>query len=101
MIYLVSVFNIETNQYVPNSYRSWGYFFDKQQAIDAVLNNDADIFEMGYYNTAVVSGMREGLLMPSPSEEVFFKYGYSFATGEEVQQIEQPKAVRHMFFGFA
>lgn len=100
MIYLVSVFNIALNQYVPNSYRTWGYFFDKQQAIDAVLLNEADIFEIGYYNTAVISAIEEGL-MPFSTEEIFFKYGYSFATGEEVQQIERPEAVRHMFFAFS
>jgi hypothetical protein len=42
--------------------RTWGWYLKFKDAEKAVLENHTDIFEMGYYNLAVISAFPEGVL---------------------------------------
>ena len=58
-IYTVTSVNIE--QPVPRT-RCWGYYFSKNEAIEAVKNNTGDLVECGYYSHAVIEEIKEGIL---------------------------------------
>lgn len=41
--------------------RVWGWLKDKSRAIKAILGNETDMFEDGYYTYAIVEKVREGI----------------------------------------
>ncbi len=41
--------------------RTWGWFYDFEEACRSVLENHTDMFEGGWYEYAVIEGFEEGL----------------------------------------
>ena len=75
-IYIVHVASIANGEL--NEERTWGYYFDYSNAEKAIINNITDIFEMGYYNYAVISEMRPGVAMvpENYNDQKWFKAEY-------------------------
>ena len=48
--------------------RTWGWFSNLEDAEHAVLVNDTDMYECGYYNAAVVEEMQEGTIAHAVAE---------------------------------
>lgn len=44
------------------STRSWGWFPDKERAIAAVLSNEGDLYERGWYPLIVIEEMEPGII---------------------------------------
>jgi hypothetical protein len=69
-IYTVTVMKIKDNETVINRNHCWGWFSNKKDAIESVLENRSDLFECNYYNYAVVEKYCEGV--PALSEKEFW-----------------------------
>jgi hypothetical protein len=75
--------------------RTWGWYLKFKDAEKAVLENHTDIFEMGYYNLAVISAFPEGVLAV---EEMTWWYKATYPeiipentlVDPAVEQIESP-----------
>jgi hypothetical protein len=75
--------------------RTWGWYLKFKDAEKAVLENHTDIFEMGYYNLAVISAFPEGVLAV---EEMIWWYKATYPeiipentlVDPAVEQIESP-----------
>jgi len=56
------IFTITTlRKIITDPNRCVGYYFDLDKAIQAVLNNDGDICEMGFYPHCVIESVKEGI----------------------------------------
>jgi hypothetical protein len=54
-------------------WRSVGFLFDKEEAIQAVKNNAGDIYEAGYYPLCVVETLGEGIY-PNTISTAWFQW---------------------------
>lgn len=71
-----------------------GYYFDFDDAVNAVLENWGDIHE-GCYNYAVVEKVEAGLYRPAASDDrLVFKWDHAHDT--YYQMLEEPKVLRHV-----
>jgi len=83
------------DKYGTNGNRCVGYFETFQEAEEAVINNDCDIYEAGYYPYAVIEGVKPGLYAIS---EKSFWYQYNKET-KKYEKIKFPEILSH-FMGF-
>ena len=66
--------------------RTFGYFFTRQDAIDAVKNNACDIFEY-LYTYMVIERITEGLYNLA-TDRIFFKWNNKERKFEEIEPIK-------------
>ena len=59
-VYFVTVFRIDEDKIVRQ--RCWGYFLKEEDARNCVLENWTDIFEMDYYNYALIEQVGEAII---------------------------------------
>ncbi len=77
--------------------RTWGYFFNFEDAEMAVLHNHTDMFEQGYYNYAVIEELPEGLL-PVPEHEYWYQADFNRKKEEMlVSRINKPQSLEGTF----
>lgn len=58
----MTIFTVTVLHTIHGRKRTWGYFFEHKDATLAVLTNETDMFEDGYYDVAVIEEVPEGLL---------------------------------------
>lgn len=86
MIYTVTVLKLE-----PYRHRTWGYYFTSAEAEKAILENWTDLFEMGYYDLAVVEEAPTGIAVRH-REISWFAADYSKDTRSPVvRRVERPE----------
>ncbi len=73
--------------------RTWGWFSDFDTAEKAVLTNATDMFEMGYYDHAVIEEMPEGLLVV-PEKEWFYLAVYKDGI-PNISRIDKPELLEN------
>lgn len=70
-IFKVDVLNLNLNQKETEKRfirdRTWGYFFNFEDAQQSILENHTDMFENGYYNFGLISEIPQGICV-SPSK---------------------------------
>ena len=71
------------------SQRCWGYFKDKEAAINTVVNNVTDLNETKY-DCAVIEKIGEGISAVAEFEQ-WFKYN---AKTNKYEEIEKPETVK-------
>jgi hypothetical protein len=72
-------------------HRCWGWYQKVEDAERAVLENHTDIFEMGYYDTAVIEEYPEGVLSIPLDDRRWYASTYSYVRNEcLVQRIPEP-----------
>jgi hypothetical protein len=66
VIFLVTALKLDlrrtTKQYPVVRQRAWGWMPTRELARDAVLSNEGDLFERGYYDYAVIEAVPPGLM---------------------------------------
>lgn len=73
--------------------RTWGYFLELEVAVRAVQENDADIYEDGYYNLALLEMVPWGTLS-IPEAELWFQVDYDRPNGAyAVTPTDKPAAL--------
>lgn len=77
--------------------RCVGYYFDLHKAIIAVLNNDSDIYEMGYYPYCVIETVKEGIYALERTE-YWFKWNIDKGCYEKLNE-KPDKFYRTVCFG--
>jgi hypothetical protein len=66
------IFTITTlREHMADGNRCIGFYFDLYKAMGAVLKNDGDMYEEGYYPYCVIEGVKPGLYFLSRSEYWF------------------------------
>lgn len=82
--------------------RTWGYAESHEEAEAWVLSNATDMFEMNYYNHAVIEAVPPGLIASAKSERWYFAdYGdrdtpLVFGDGRpHVRAIDKPACLSH------
>jgi hypothetical protein len=78
-------------------YRTWGWFPTLELAEKAVVTNDADIYEDGYYNVAILEEMTWGSLAFARAEHWYSAtpiVADGRITGYDVQAIEKPVSLQ-------
>jgi len=86
MIYTVTVL-----KWAPYRHRTWGYFVELEKAEKSILENWTDMFEMNYYDTAVVEKVPEGVCVPHEVVS-WFRANYSDQqSGLVVERTERPE----------
>lgn len=61
LFYFITVFYLEENSNTYKRTRCWGFFKSEEEAEEVVKSNLTDIYENGYYNTAVIEPVRVGI----------------------------------------
>ena len=86
--------------------RTWGWYPTLARATQAAMNNETDMFEMGYYNAVVVEEFPCGTMEMAIAEH-WFEVGYTRAepesynpAGYDVVPIAKPPGLEHLV-GFA
>lgn len=82
--------------------RTWGWYPTLARATQAAMNNETDMFEMGYYNAVVVEEFPCGTMEMAIAEH-WFEVDMCFPNHEnpyEVTPIPKPPGLDH-FVGFA
>ena len=69
--------------------RTWGFFFNFEDAERSVLENWGDIYELGYYNLAVIEEMPEGIC-PCEDEATTRWYKVEYDGNKEGKHIVTP-----------
>jgi hypothetical protein len=93
-VFFVTVMRIEGDKTVRQ--RCWGYFLQEEDARACVLENWTDIFELDYYNYAVVEQVGEATLGLPYKKVAWYgtEYNYDdegYAKGEpRVFEVEEP-----------
>ena len=91
------IFTIPTiRDFLTEPNRCVGFYFEIEKAIEAVLDNHQDIYEMGYYPYCVIESVKDGIYSLDRIEYWFKwnidKYGY--------EKINKPdKFYNHVCFG--
>lgn len=77
--------------------RTWGYYVDFARAEESILGNWTDMFEIGYYDHAVIEEVSEGVCTLAVAKQWFFA-DYTDVTTEpgylpnpRVSKIDPPK----------
>jgi hypothetical protein len=83
-IYVLSVFKFD-----PHRSRVWGWFSEFDDAETAVLENEGDIYECGYYDVALIECYSEGVLSDIP-EETWYNARYDSNSDYTVTRREKP-----------
>lgn len=73
------------------STRCWGFYFDRQQALQTIHNNVTDLWET-CYNYAVLEEYYEGVA-PLCESRQFFKYNRE---QDKYIEIEEPECTQHI-----
>jgi hypothetical protein len=73
--------------------RTWGWFYDFENAERAVLTNATDMYEAGYYDLAVIEEMPERIVPFAITEKWYSAVakGNGYPCDYEVAAIEKPK----------
>jgi hypothetical protein len=88
-IYTVVVINGKTQ-----NNRTWGWFADFNDAERLILANGTDIFEMGYYDHAVIEAVPEGVCVLAEDRQWYFAdYGEKpdYRDEPKVSRVEKPE----------
>lgn len=96
-IYMVTCYEPSSGQgkgiaYEPAKRRCWGWFKDKKRAIQAVMNNETDMFELGWYTYAVVEEVPSGII-PISKALGWFEFDHKKKT---VKKTETPLFAKHV-----
>ena len=93
VIYMVTVIGFPggDTEKAPRS-RCWGYYLDKETAIRSIKENWTDIFEMAYYQYAVIESLPSGVCSYA-EEEAWFGVTYPQGVRGDAcaVEIEKPK----------
>ena len=76
MIYVVVAVSLETKWPVEKrllTYRTWGYYSSREEAVLAIEQNRTDYLENGYYNYALLNHINPGLCA-SPSKQEWWSW---------------------------
>ena len=89
--WFITVFHDFDDKWGISSWRTWGFYANKEDALDALMTNKTDMWET-IYNYAVLEGYEEGICGYT-FERQFFSYsipenGYF--------EIEEPPCVKHI-----
>jgi len=96
-IYAVGTLSIDLPDGKINRQRLWFFFADFKAAEKAVLNNDTDMFEMGYYNMGLIE---EHVVLDTNenwdvAKQWWYRADFSTETQEtSVEKIDQPECFK-------
>lgn len=95
IIYMVTVFKNSTNG---QRSRCWGWYKRYDNAVKAVVENHTDIFEMDYYDTAVIEAVPQGVCVVSTAC-IWFSATYEDEESDNptVLQIPRPEWAESSF----
>jgi hypothetical protein len=88
------IYTVTCIKYEPHRSRCWGYFVDVRDAERAVLSNATDMFELGWYDHAVIEKVPEGICRYCEAVSWYFAdYSARDAddVGPTVTKIERPE----------
>jgi len=75
-VYFVTVFRIDDNKIVRQ--RCWGYFLKEEDARACVLENWTDIYELDYYNYALIEKVGEAIIGQPYKKLGWFRTEYDY-----------------------
>lgn len=77
--------------------RCWGWYKDKKIAEQAIKKNWTDMYEVGYYNLAMIEPMSEGICSRPRFEEKWFSVDYLGNNSDyAITEIEKPKRFKNI-----
>ena len=88
IVWFVTVFGYE----ITDS-RCWGFYFNRDNAVNALHHNITDMHEC-LYDYAVIEGYREGISHEVIGKRQFFKYD---KTRDGYFEIDEPEELKHLF----
>jgi hypothetical protein len=76
-------------------HRTWGWFPTLKDAEEAVMTNDGDMYEMGYYNTAVIEEVEWGSCALAKAEHWYTAPYLRDTEGDkyDVKKIDKPSCL--------
>ena len=89
--------NIRTNTHPSNDNRCWGYYKDKEKAIQAATENWGDMEEC-YYEYLVIEHFSEGLITIA-KEEIWYHWDIKLSRWVECKKPEELKRVVNFGIG--
>lgn len=95
-IYFVTVFYLEPNKDTYKRIRCWGWFEKEEDAEKCIKENWTDIYEIGYYNTAMIESLGEGTLSIFPKNNRWFDVKFIDQNTYEVNEIDVPDRFKQM-----
>lgn len=95
-IYFVTVFYLEPDKDTYKRTRCWGWFEKEEDAEKCIKENWTDIYEIGYYNTAMIEPMGEGPCSVRPRENRWFDVKYIDQNTYEVTEMKTPERFRRI-----
>ena len=95
--WFITVFRNFDSKYGTINSRTWGFYSNKEDALEVLKRNYTDLWET-IYDYAVLEAYREGISAYDFEEgRQFFKYNEEL---DSYEPIEEPKEVKH-FVSFA
>lgn len=88
MIYTVNALGLG-----PERKTNWGYYFSYDDAEKSILENYTDLFEIGYYQYAVITAIPEGLCAIS---DVLQWFDYNNGA---IKKINKPEEFKNFYIG--
>lgn len=90
MIYVVIAVSLDLRRPVEKrirTFRTWGYYLDKEKAISAIEKNKTDYLENGYYTHALLNSMPEGLAV-GPSTQEWWEAAYEDSEDPKITKLD-------------
>jgi hypothetical protein len=81
---ITTVFFVHVRHEAENRGRTWGFYTTPERAEQAIRNNEGDMFEVGYFDLALIEEISEGIFADVISERWF----RATQTGKFVYNIE-------------
>jgi len=106
-IYFVTVFYVDWDKPVGQTLykriRCWGWFANEKDAVKCIKENWTDIYEIGYYNLAMIEPMGQGPCAFAPTKSNrWFNVEYVDQNTYNVAEIGVPdRFKRHCGFSYA
>lgn len=100
IIYFVTVFYVDGKEYNYRPYkriRCWGWFGKEEDAEKCIMENWTDIYEIGYYNMALIEPCRQGPTGMSAAikRQRWFDVKYLSNSKYAIREIDTPKKFRN------
>ena len=89
-LFFITVFYVD-EAYSIKRRRCWGGLYSLEMAKDLVLNNRTDIYEMGYYNLALIEELAEGIPTISCRNNLWYNVKELDTDKYDVKEIDCPE----------